>query len=115
MEAAVTLPQFPGRIFQAHVTNTSGVIDPTSRSLQTELQIPNESGELLPGAYVRVAFKFARNSPFLALPENTLLFQAQGPAVGVVKSYGQVGISRISINRAFGTKLARLQVVSVSA
>src|SRR5580692_4791418 len=114
MEAAVTLPQFPGRIFQAHVTNTSGVIDPTSRSLQTELQIPNESGELLPGAYVQVAFKFAGNSPFLALPENTLLFQRQGPAVGVVRSDGQVEIRRITINRDFGNKLEITQGVSVS-
>jgi RND family efflux transporter MFP subunit len=114
MEAAVTLPQFPGRIFQAHVTNTSGVIDPTSRSLQTELQIPNESGELLPGAYVQVAFKFAGNSPFLALPENTLLFQRQGPAVGVVRSDGQVEIRRITINRDFGSKLEITQGVSVS-
>jgi RND family efflux transporter MFP subunit len=114
MEAAVTLPQFPGRIFQAHVTNTSGAIDPTSRSLQTELQIPNESGELLPGAYVQVAFKFAGNSPFLALPENTLLFQRQGPAVGVVRSDGQVEIRRITINRDFGNKLEITQGVSVS-
>jgi RND family efflux transporter MFP subunit len=114
MEADVTLPQMPGRIFQAHVTNTSGVIDPTSRSLQTELQIPNESGELLPGAYVQIAFKFTGKSPFLVLPENTLLFQREGPAVGVVTSDGKVEIRKITINRDFGNKLELTHGVSVS-
>jgi multidrug efflux pump subunit AcrA (membrane-fusion protein) len=50
MEADLTLPQFPNRTFRAHVTNTADAVDPTSRSLLTQLQIPNESGELLPGA-----------------------------------------------------------------
>src|ERR1700740_2740505 len=51
MEADLTLPQFPNRTFRAHVTNTAEAVDPTSRSLLTQLQIPNASGELLPRAY----------------------------------------------------------------
>jgi RND family efflux transporter MFP subunit len=105
MEADLTVPEFPGRIFQAHVTNTAGVVDPTSRSLLTELQIPNESGELLPGAYVRVRFKFPGNSPFLTIPENTLIFRRQGAAVGVVHPDGKVEIRKITINEDFGNKL----------
>ena len=114
MEGDLTLPQFPGRIFQAHVTNTAGMIDPTSRSLQTELQIPNESGELLPGAYVQVTFKFAGDSPLLTIPENTLIFQRQGAAVGVVNPDGKVEIRKITINEDFGTKLEISHGLSVS-
>jgi membrane fusion protein, multidrug efflux system len=114
MEGDLDLPQFPGRIFQAHVTNTAGVIDPTSRSLQTELQIPNESGELLPGAYVQVTFKFTGNSPFLTIPENALIFQRQGAAVGVVNPDGKVEIRKITINEDFGTKLEISRGLSVS-
>ena len=114
MEGDLTLPQFPGRIFQAHVTNTAGMIDPTSRSLQTELQIPNESGELLPGAYVQVTFKFADDSPLLTIPENTLIFQRQGAAVGVVNPDGKVEIRKITINEDFGTKLEISHGLSVS-
>jgi membrane fusion protein, multidrug efflux system len=51
MEADLTLPEFPNRTFRAHVTNTADAVDPTSRSLLTQLQIPNKSGELLPGAH----------------------------------------------------------------
>ena len=105
MEAELTLPQFPGRTFQAHVTNTADVIDPGSRSLLTELQIPNASDELLPGAYAQITLKFTGNSPYLMVPENTLIFRREGAAVGVVDASGKVEIRPITINQDLGTKL----------
>jgi RND family efflux transporter MFP subunit len=105
MEADLTLPQFPGRIFQAHVTNTADVIDPSSRSLLTELQIPNTTGELLPGAYAEITLKFAGTSPFLTIPENTLIFRREGAAVGVVDPNGKVEIRKITIHEDFGDRL----------
>jgi RND family efflux transporter MFP subunit len=114
MQADLTLPQFPGRKFQAHVTNTAGMVDPTSRSLLTELQTPNESGELLPGAYVEVAFKFAGDAPFLAIPENALIFQREGAAVGIVNADGKVEIRKITIHEDFGNRLEISQGLSPS-
>ena len=114
MEGAVNLPEFPGRIFQAHVTNTSGVVDPNSRSLLTELQIPNESGELLPGAYVQVTFRFTGDSSLVTVPENTLIFQREGTAVGVVDADGKVEIRKITIQEDFGDKLEISQGLSIS-
>jgi RND family efflux transporter MFP subunit len=105
MEADLTLPQFPGQIFQARVTNIADVIDPSSRSLLTELQIPNTSGELLPGAYVQITFKFAGTSPYLVIPENALIFRREGAAVGVLDPNGKVEIRKITINEDFGDKL----------
>jgi RND family efflux transporter MFP subunit len=105
MEADLTLPEFPGRTFQAHVTNTADVVDPASRSLLTELQIPNTSGELLPGAYAQLTLKFAGTSPYLMVPENTLIFRREGAAVGVVDAKGKVEIRPITINQDLGTKL----------
>jgi membrane fusion protein, multidrug efflux system len=114
MEGDLTLPQFPGRTFRAHVTNTADVVDPTSRSLLTELQIPNESGELLPGAYVQITLKFAGNSPYLAIPENTLIFRREGAAVGVVDANGRVEIRKITIYQDFGDRLEISHGLSVS-
>jgi RND family efflux transporter MFP subunit len=105
MEADLSLPQFPNRTFRAHVTNAAEVVDPSSRSLLTELQIPNESGELLPGAYSEITFKFTDDSRFLTIPENSLLFRREGPAVGVVHPDGKVELRNITINRDFGDKL----------
>jgi RND family efflux transporter MFP subunit len=70
MEGDLTLPQFPNRVFRAHVTNTAEVVHPTSRSLLTELQIPNESGDLLPGAYAEITLKFTDDSRFLTIPDS---------------------------------------------
>jgi RND family efflux transporter MFP subunit len=113
MEADLTLPQFPNRTFRAHVTNTADAVDPSSRSLLTQLQIPNESGELLPGAYAESTFKFT-NGRFLTIPENTLLFRREGPAVGVVLPDGKAEIRNITINRDFGNKLEISDGLSVS-
>jgi len=90
------------------------MIDPTSRSLLTELQLPNESGELLPGAYVQVTFNFAGDSPYLTIPENTLIFRREGAAVGTVKADGKVEIQKITINEDFGTKLEISEGLSVT-
>ena len=115
MEGDLTLPQFPGRTFQAHVTNTAGMIDPTSRSLLTELQIPNKSGELLPGAYVQVTSRFGGDSPpLLTIPDNALIFQREGAAVGVVLADGKVEIRKISITEDLGTKLKISHGLSVT-
>jgi RND family efflux transporter MFP subunit len=105
MEADLTLPEFPGQTFQARVTTTADVVDPASRSLLTELQIPNASGEILPGAYAQITLKFAGTSPYLAIPENTLIFRREGAAVGVVDANGKVEIRPITINQDLGTKL----------
>jgi RND family efflux transporter MFP subunit len=105
MLADLTLPEFPGRTFQAHVTNTADVVDPVSRSLLTELQIPNASGELLPGAYAQITLKFTGTSPYLTVPERTLIFRREGAAVGVVDANGKVEIRPITINQDLGTKL----------
>jgi RND family efflux transporter MFP subunit len=114
MEADFTVPQFPGRTFQAHVTNTADMVDPTSRSLLTELQVPNESGDLLPGAYAQVTFKFVGDLPFIAIPENALIFQRRGPVVGVVHADGRVEIRKITIYEDFGDKLEISQGLSPS-
>jgi RND family efflux transporter MFP subunit len=114
MEADLTLPQFPNRTFRAQVTNTADAVDPTSRSLLTQLQIPNESGELLPGAYAEITFKFTDDPRFLTIPENTLLFRREGPAVGVVLPDGKVELRNITINRDFGNKLEVSEGLSIS-
>jgi membrane fusion protein, multidrug efflux system len=114
MEADLTLPEFPNRTFRAHVTNTADAVDPTSRSLLTQLQIPNKSGELLPGAYAEITFKFTDDSRFLTIPENTLLFRREGSAVGIVLPNGKVELRNITIHRDFGNKLEVSEGLSIS-
>ena len=104
-EADLSLSEFPGRTFSAQVTNTALAIDPVSRALLVELQIPNESGELLPGAYAQVTLKLTGETGFYTIPANALLFRAEGAAVGVVHPDGKVEIRKITVNLNQGDKL----------
>src|SRR5260221_7527183 len=105
VEGDLTLPEFPGRTFVAHVTNTAGAVDPISRSFLTELQIPNETGELLPGAYANVSLRLDGDRGLVTIPSNAWLFQREGATVGVVHPDGKVEIRKVTIHRNLGDKL----------
>jgi membrane fusion protein, multidrug efflux system len=111
-EGDLTLDEFPGRKFMGRVTSTAGAIDPTSRTLLTELLVPNETGELFPGAYVLITLEVADQSGNLTIPANALLFRAEGPAVGVVGADGRVEIREITINLNLGDKFEVTQGLS---
>src|ERR1700736_2122733 len=104
-EGDLSLSGFPGRTFPGQVTNTAVAIDPVSRALLTELQIPNESGELFPGAYAQVTLKLTGETGFYTIPANALLFRAEGAAVGVVHPDGKVEIRKITVNLNQGDTL----------
>jgi RND family efflux transporter MFP subunit len=111
-EGDLTLEEFPGRKFVGHVTNTAKTIDPISRTLLTELQVPNETGDLLPGAYVLIKLQVNDNTDILTIPSNALLFRSEGTAVGVVGAGGHVEIRRVTTNLNLGDKLQISQGLS---
>jgi len=111
-EGTLGLDEFPGRRFLGHVTNTAKAIDPTSRTLLTELQVANETGELFPGAYALITLKVANNTGILTIPSNALLFRSEGTTVGVVDADSKVEIRKISINLNLGDKLEISQGLS---
>jgi RND family efflux transporter MFP subunit len=101
----LTLDEFPGRKFVGHVTNTARAIDPTSRTLLTELQVPNETGELFPGAYALITLQVNDNTGILTIPADSLIFQREGTTVGVVDADNKVEIRKITIGLDLGDKL----------
>jgi RND family efflux transporter MFP subunit len=111
-EGDLTVPEFPGRTFPAHVTNAAGAVDPISRSLQTELQIPNETGELLPGAYAEVHLRLNGDRGLVTIPSNAWLFRRDGATVGIVHPDGKVEIRKITIHLDLGNKLEISQGLS---
>jgi RND family efflux transporter MFP subunit len=111
-EGVLILDEFPGRKFVGKVTDTAKAIDPTSRTLLTELQVPNETGELFPGAYVLITLQVSDNSSILTIPSNALLFRSEGTAVGVVEANGQVEIRKVATNLNLGDRLEISQGLS---
>ena len=104
-EGDLKLKGYPGRTFPARVTNIAVAIDPVSRAMLVQLQTPNESGELLPGAYVQVTFKLTGETGLYTIPANALLFRAEGAAVGVVQPDGKVELRKINITLNDGNTL----------
>ena len=111
-EGDLTLDEFPGRRFVGRVTSTAKAIDPTSRTLLTELRVPNETGELFPGAYVLITLQVADKSGIPTIPSNALLFRSEGPAVGLIGPDGKVEIREITISLNLGDRLEVLQGLS---
>ncbi|HSY17355.1 MAG TPA: efflux RND transporter periplasmic adaptor subunit, partial [Candidatus Acidoferrales bacterium] len=100
--AALTFQEMPGRTFTATVTRTAGAVDPSSRTLQVELQVPNSKGEILAGSYAQVRFNEAVNTHGLTLSDNTLIFRAEGMQVAVVDKNNLVHLHSIKLGRDFG-------------
>jgi RND family efflux transporter MFP subunit len=82
LQAEITLRDKPGRIFRGKVTRTAGAIDQLTRTLLTEIQVPNEDHALLTGSYVQVRMDVERQSPPLLIPSSALIFNAGGDSSG---------------------------------
>lgn len=102
-KAILTLQDMPGRQFEATVSRTAGAVDPTSRTLQVELQVPNPNGEILAGSYAQVRFNESAAPDVLTLSDNTLIFRAQGMQVAVVGADNKVQLHSIQLGRDFGS------------
>ncbi len=105
MKAKVTLQEFPGQKFLGTVARTADAIDPATRTLNTEVDVPNKDGKLLPGSFVQVHFATGTSVPRITVPVNAMLFRAEGPQVAVVGKDGKVHLRPISIGRDFGATL----------
>jgi RND family efflux transporter MFP subunit len=111
--AELRFNEFPGREFSGKVVRTAGAIDPNSRTLLTEVDVPNESGELYPGAYTQVRLVTGTSNRSVLIPANTLLFRSEGAAVGLVNQNNVVELKKIKIGRDLGNQLEVTQGLSV--
>ena len=100
-KATLTLDEYPDQTFQGTVTRTSSSIDIASRTLNTEVDIDNSKGLLLPGAYVRVHLAMPTQFHSVIIPSSTLLFRTQGLQVGVVRD-NVAQLVPVSIGTDFG-------------
>jgi RND family efflux transporter MFP subunit len=101
----VTLQEFPGQTFVATVARTAEAIDTNTRTLLTEVDVPNKDGRLLPGSFGEVHFAVGSNVNKVTVPVNTMLFRAQGAQVAVIGPDNKVQLRAIHIGRDYGTTL----------
>jgi membrane fusion protein (multidrug efflux system) len=113
-KAALTFQDLPGREFEATVTRTAGAVDPASRTLQVELQVPNPRDEILSGTYAQVRFNEKAVVNVLTLTDNALIFRAQGMQVALVGPDNKVELRSIKLGRDFGSTVEVLSGLSAT-
>ncbi len=110
----VTLQEFPGQKFIGSVVRTAEAIDPNTRTLLTEVDVPNKDGRLLPGSFGEVHFAVGSDVNKVTVPVNAMLFRAEGARLAVVDSDNKVQLRPINIGRDYGATLEILGGVSPS-
>jgi RND family efflux transporter MFP subunit len=109
LKACLSLAELAQRNFCGQVARTANSIDPNTRSLLTEVDVPNGSGTLLPGAYAEVHFDIKVAGQRVSLPINALLFRPDGTMAAVVGPDNRINLKKITIGRDFGNSLEVLQ------
>ncbi len=109
LKGCLELSEFPNRKFCGQVVRTANAVDPNSRTLLTEVDVPNPSGTLLQGEYAEVHFDVQLTGSRLSLPINALLFRPEGTMAAVVGSDNRLTLKKLSIGRDFGNTVEVFQ------
>jgi RND family efflux transporter MFP subunit len=102
VEAVVRVPELPGREFPGTVTRIADALQPGTRTLLTEIDVPNPDRALPAGVYCTVELKIPRKTPSLIVPAAAIVFNADGLNVMVVED-GVARVRRVTESRDFGT------------
>jgi RND family efflux transporter MFP subunit len=102
VEAVVRVPELPGREFPGTVTRIADALQPGTRTLLTEVDVPNPDHALPAGVYCTVELKIPRKTPSLIVPAAAIVFNADGLSVMVVED-GVARVRRVTESRDFGT------------
>jgi RND family efflux transporter MFP subunit len=104
VQAVVHVPEIPNRSFSGTVTRIARALQPGSRTLLTEIDVPNPDGALSPGIYCIVDLHIPRKTPSVVVPADAIVFNENGLHVALVDN-GTVHLQRISIARDFGKEV----------
>ena len=104
IEARVTVPEMPGRVFTGKVARSSAALAADSRTLRAEVDVDNPDLVLRPDMYVTVKLEVPRISPAITIPAAALIFNAEGTQVAAVKD-NVVELRKVHISRDLGTIL----------
>ncbi len=107
MTAHFTMPDQPGKVFDASVTRTADAVDPASGAMLIQLVVDNADHALRPGGYAQVTLDMpkATQASAVRIPASALLFRSEGTAVAVVGSDNHVTVKPVKIARDDGKTL----------
>jgi RND family efflux transporter MFP subunit len=104
VDAVVRVPEIPDHSFSGNVARIADALDPATRTLMTEIDVPNAAEELSPGIYCAVELKVPRRTPSLIVPAGAIVFDRDGLHVLVVE-HGVAHSRKITEVRDLGTEV----------
>jgi len=104
-EARILVPEYPQRPFVGKIASTAGALDPTSRTLLTEVRLRNEDYALMPGMYAQVKFSVVPAETVWVVPATTLIARAAGSQVITVGGNGTVHYLSVQLGRDLGQSI----------
>jgi RND family efflux transporter MFP subunit len=104
VEAVIRVPAMPNLRFDGKVTRIADALQPGTRTLLTEVDVPNPDGALQPGVYCTVELKIPRTAPALIVPASAVIFNQNGMQVAVVEN-GVAHLHKITITTDYGTEV----------
>ncbi|MDB6138399.1 MAG: efflux transporter, family, subunit [Verrucomicrobiaceae bacterium] len=108
-EAKLIVKELASRDFTGKVTRTSGALDPTSRTLRTEVEVPNNDGALFAGMYAEVKFTLREKAAPILIPANVFVFKPEGTQAAIVTADNKIHWQKIEVGRDFGTTMEVLK------
>ncbi len=101
-DSEIEIREFPGRVYKGTVSRTSQTLDAASRTLLTEVQIPNPKGQLYPGLYANVKFVLTDEIAPVVVPGSAVLSSSGAARVAVVDERGHVSMRKVVLGRDLG-------------
>ncbi len=100
--ASVYRREDPTRTFTGKVARTADALDPNTRTLLTEVHVPNPDNILRPGMYLQVKFTFDRNVFPVVIPSAAVVIRSQAPTVGVLDVNHAIHYRTVRLGRDYG-------------
>jgi RND family efflux transporter MFP subunit len=101
----VEVRERPGQRFEGTVARTAGTVDPATRTLRTEVRLPNTGGALLSGMYAQVHLGVQDPRNPLRIPAAALVVDAAGTQVVTVDASGALHRTTVKLGRDFGKQV----------
>ena len=99
---AIAVAEYPGRAFPGKVLRTSGAFDATTRTMLTEIEVPNRNGELFPGIHVDVELTLAQANPPIVVPARAVIIRGEGLQVAEVDDANSIRLQKVQAGRDLG-------------
>ena len=104
-KAAITMPEYPNRTFDATVEASSQSVEVSSGTTRMQLALDNSAGELMPGGYANVRLNLQRDTVPLHIPASALIFNQNGLRVATVGPDDKVLFKTVTIARDLGKEI----------